>query len=78
VKRTFVRQGVRLVGTLVGLWGFGILMTPVWNTMLSPTGVRWSDPADTLQSGLPPFLIGVTLWVWATLDARAAVRREKH
>ena len=75
--RLFVRLGMRFVGLLVGLWGFGTLMTPVWNTLVSPTGGRWADPGGTLQAGLPPFAIGVGLWTWSMLDERAAARRGK-
>lgn len=74
MMRTFVRLAARCVGLLVGLWGLGILMTPVWNVLLSPTGVRWADPAGGLQSGLPAFAIGVALWIWTILDERAAAR----
>lgn len=72
--RTFVRLAMRVVGTLLGVWGFGVLMTPVWNFLLSPTGARWADPAGGLQSGLPPFAIGVVLWIWTILDERVAAR----
>ena len=53
---------VRAIAFLPALWGGGVLLTPVWNLPLSPTGVRLGDPSGSLEAGLPWFTLGVGLW----------------